>query len=74
MNLEDVIEIQNQLVKNKQEHDDERYMEFIERKRMRRQEDISGVLMLNRQTKKLRTEAIQLNIKTKKEQLDQDWQ
>ncbi len=36
MNLEDVIEIQNQLVKNKQEHDDERYMEFIERKRMRR--------------------------------------
>lgn len=74
MNLEDVIEIQNQLVKNKQEHDDERYMEFIERKRMRREEDISGVLMLNRQTKKLRTEAIQLNIKTKKEQLDQDWQ
>lgn len=58
MNLEDVIEIQNQLVKNKQEHDDERYMEFIERKRMRREEDISGVLMLNRQTKKLRTEAI----------------
>ena len=58
MNLEDVIEIQNQLVKNKQEHDDERYMEIIERKRMRREEDISGVLMLNRQTKKLRTEAI----------------
>lgn len=30
--------------------------------------------MLNRQTKKLRTEAIELNIKTKKEQLDQEWQ
>lgn len=38
---------------------------------MRREEDISGVLMLNRQTKKLRSEAIELNIKTKKEQLDQ---
>jgi hypothetical protein len=29
MNLYDVIAIQDQLVKNKQEHDDERYMEFI---------------------------------------------
>ena len=41
---------------------------------MRREEDISGVLMLNRQTKKLRSEAIELNIKTKKEQLDQEWE
>ena len=71
MDLEDVLAIQDRLLENKQEHDDERYMEFIERKRMRREEDISGVLMLNRQTKKLRSEAIELNIKTKKEQLDQ---
>lgn len=49
-------------------------MEFIERKRMRREEDISGVLMLNKQTKKLRSEAIELNIKTKKEQLDTEWE
>lgn len=55
MNLDDVIAIQDRLIENKQEHDDERYMEFIERKRMRREEDISGVLMLNKQTKKLRT-------------------
>lgn len=37
---------------------------------MRREEDISGVLLLNVQTKKLRVEAIDLNIKTKKAQLD----
>ena len=54
MNLDDVISIQDSLIKNKQEYDDERYMEFIERKRMRREEDISGVLLLNQQTKKLR--------------------
>ena len=55
MDLEDVVYIQDRLLQNKQEHDDERYMEFIERKRMRREEDISGVLMLNKQTKKLRS-------------------
>lgn len=55
MKLENVIAIQDRLVQNKQEHDDERYMEFIERKRMRREEDISGVLLLNKQTKKLRS-------------------
>ena len=54
MNLDDVISIQDSLIRNKQEYDDERYMEFIERKRMRREEDISGVLLLNQQTKKLR--------------------
>lgn len=74
MDLEDVIAIQDKLMRNKQEHDDERYMEFIERKRMRREEDISGVLLLNKQTKKLRSEAISLNIKTKKDQLDQEWE
>lgn len=73
MNIKDVIAIQDQLIKNKQDYDDERYMEFIERKRMRREEDISGVLLLNKQTKKLRSEAIDLNIKTKKSQLDEEW-
>lgn len=73
MNIEDVIAIQDSLMKNKQDYDDERYMEFIERKRMRREEDISGVLLLNQQTKKLRGEAIDLNIKTKKTQLDEEW-
>ncbi len=29
MNINDVIEIQDQLILNKQEYDDERYMEFI---------------------------------------------
>jgi hypothetical protein len=37
MNIDDVISIQNSLIKNKQDYDDERYMEFIERKRMRRE-------------------------------------
>lgn len=55
MNLDDVAAIQNALLRNKQDYDDERYMEFIERKRMRREEDISGVLLLNQQTKKLRS-------------------
>jgi hypothetical protein len=71
MNIDDVVAIQDSLIKNKQDYDDERYMEFIERKRMRREEDISGVLLLNQQTKKLRGEAIELNIKTKKAQLDE---
>lgn len=74
MDIDDVIEIQDQLIKNKQEYDDERYVEFIQRKRMRREEDISGVLLLNKQTKKLRSEAIELNIKTKKAQLDEEWE
>ena len=74
MNIDAVIAIQDQLIRNKQENDDERYMEFIERKRMRREEDISGVLLLNKQTKKLRSEAIDLNIKTKKIQLDEEWE
>ena len=37
MNIDDVISIQDLLLKNKQDYDDERYMEFIERKRMRRE-------------------------------------
>ena len=74
MNIDAVIAIQDQLIRNKQENDDERYMEFIERKRMSREEDISGVLLLNKQTKKLRSEAIDLNIKTKKIQLDEEWE
>lgn len=73
MNIEDVIAIQDALLKNKQSYDDERYMEFIERKRMRREEDISGVLQLDQQTKKLRGEAIDLNIKTKKAHFDEEW-
>ena len=73
MNIDDVIAIQDSLIRNKQEYDEERYMEFIERKRMRREEDISGVLLLNQQTKKLRSEAIDLKIKTKKSQLDEEW-
>jgi hypothetical protein len=55
MDIDDTIAIQDSLLRNKQEYDDERYMEFIERKRMRREEDISGVLLLNKQTKKLRS-------------------
>lgn len=73
MDIDDVVAIQDALARNNQEYEDERYMEFIERKRMRREEDISGVLMLNIQTKKLRGEAIDLNIKTKKTQMDEDW-
>lgn len=40
---------------------------------MRREEDISGVILLNEQTKKLRQEAIELNTQTKKKQLDEEW-
>lgn len=41
---------------------------------MRREEDISGVILLNQQTKKLRQEAIELNTQTKKKQLDEEWE
>lgn len=73
MDIDDVSAIQDSLLRNKQDYDDERYMEFIERKRMRREEDISGVVLLNSQTKKLRSEAIDLNISTKRVELDQEW-
>lgn len=73
MALEDVLYMQDKLVANKQIHDEERYKEFIERKRMRREEDISGVLLLNEQTRKLRQEAIELNTHAKKRQLDDEW-
>lgn len=69
MDIDDVSAIQDSLLRNKQDYDDERYMEFIERKRMRREEDISGVVLLNNQTRKLRSEAIDLNIQTKKVEL-----
>lgn len=36
MNIDDALAIQDALLRNKQDYDDERYMEFIERKRMRR--------------------------------------
>jgi len=29
MNIDDILAIQDSLIKNKQEYDDERYMEFI---------------------------------------------
>lgn len=73
MDIDDVSAIQDSLLRNKQDYDDERYMEFIERKRMRREEDISGVVLLNNQTRKLRSEAIDLNIQTKKVELEQEW-
>ena len=74
MHLEDVKQIQQKLIENKRTYDDERYMEFIERKRMRREEDISGIILLNKQTKKLRSEGIELNIKTKQRRLDSEWE
>ena len=74
MALEDIVYIQDRLIENKQLHDDERYKEFIERKRMRREEDISGVLLLNQQTKKLRQEAIELNTEAKRKQLNNEWE
>ena len=41
MNLANVLKIQEYLKRNKKAYDEERYREFIERKRLRKEEDIS---------------------------------
>ena len=44
MSLNDVRAIQDKLIENKQKYDQDRFKEFIERKRMKREEDISTII------------------------------
>lgn len=43
IDMEDVKAIQDIVTKNRENFDNERFMEFIERKRMKREEDASSI-------------------------------
>lgn len=49
MQLNDVRAIQDKLMENKRKYDEDRFKEFIERKRMKREEDISTIIQINQE-------------------------
>ena len=53
MNLEDVRKIEEKLKINKQNYDDERYKEFDERKRMCNEENISEIIHIKEESKRI---------------------
>jgi len=73
MNLNDVREIQKILVANKKEYDEERFREFMERKHLRKEEDISKILQLKQEAKMMIKEGINKRIEAKQMQMDEDW-
>jgi hypothetical protein len=73
MAMEDVKFIQECLQRNKDRYYEDRLNEFHERKRMKKEEDISHLKLLNKETKRLNEEAIEQNIAFKKETMDREW-
>lgn len=73
MGLMDVREIQNILVANKLAYDEERFKEFMERKYLKREEDISKILQLKQETNIMIKEEIDKRIESKKLQMDEEW-
>ena len=73
MNLMDVREIQKILEANKLAYDEERFKEFMERKCLKREEDISQILQLKQETKMMIREGIDKRIEAKKMQMDEEW-
>ena len=72
MNLNDVREIQQILVANKKEYDEERFREFMERKHLRKEEDISKIIQLKQEAKMMIKEGIDKRIEAKEMQMDED--
>lgn len=70
MNLYHVRQIQEYLTRNKKAYDDERYQEFIERKQMWRELNISNILQANKEAKKVLQENINTRIEAKKQQME----
>ena len=73
MGLNDVREIQKILEKNKLAYDEERFKEFMERKCLKREEDISKILQLKQETKEMIREGIDKRIEAKQLQIDLEW-
>ena len=73
MNLNDVREIQQILVANKKAYDEERFREFMERKHLRKEEDISKILQLKQEAKMMIREGIDKRIEAKQMQMDEEW-
>lgn len=73
MNIMDVREIQRILEANKLVYDEERFKEFMERKCLKREEDISKILQLKQETKMMIREGIDKRIEAKKLSMDEEW-
>lgn len=73
LGLMDVREMQNILVANKLAYDEERFKEFMERKCLKREEDISKILQLKQETNIMIREEIDKRIESKKIQMDEEW-
>ena len=74
MNLYHVRAIQEYLKRNKKAYDDERYQEFIERKQMWRELNISNIIQANREAKLVLQENINTRIEAKRVQMETDWE
>ena len=72
--IQDVQAIQDKISQNKEEYDNERYMEFLERKRMKREEEIASILLLKQETKVKIEEGIKSRIEYKREKFNEEWQ
>lgn len=73
MNLKDVRDIQKIIEKNKLEYDNERFKEFMERKCLKREEEISSILTLKEETKQMMKEGIDKRIEAKTKQKEEEW-
>lgn len=66
MNIDDVRRIQEKLKLNKQNYDDERYKEFDERKRMCNEENISEIIHIREESKRIAQENINIRIEAQR--------
>ncbi|EAR89183.1 hypothetical protein TTHERM_00577380 (macronuclear) [Tetrahymena thermophila SB210] len=73
MNLEDVRKIQEKLKINKQNYDDERYKEFDERKRMCNEENISEIIHIREESKRIAQENINIRIEAQRQDKEEKW-
>ena len=73
LNLYDVRAIQDKLNKNKKKYDKIRFDEFLERKRMKREEQISSTNQMNEEFKLLSKETIEAKIQARKRIMEEEW-
>lgn len=73
MDLHHVRAIQESLKRNKKAYDDERYKEFVERKRMWVEEQISEILHMKEVARKKQKELINVRIEAKRQQMEENW-
>eukprot|EP00825_Cyclidium_porcatum_P044768 TRINITY_DN663_c0_g6_i8.p1 TRINITY_DN663_c0_g6~~TRINITY_DN663_c0_g6_i8.p1 ORF type:complete len:278 (-),score=63.69 TRINITY_DN663_c0_g6_i8:146-979(-) len=74
MDLNDVRQIQTRLINNKKSYDEERYKEFIERRKMWNEQNISNILQSNMEAKKVLQDNVSTRIEAKRIQMEENWQ